>query len=110
MSCVDIIWLNSLLAPIASPNNEMGNAIGKVIRANKGWSIDRTFIEFGSTMLEIIIAVSAPNHKSKCILTDSGKNHAKNTVLISIYFSEIGNAYTSIKHTINDSSSCWSRL
>ena len=80
MSCVDIIWLNSLLAPIASPINEMGNAIGKVMRANKGCSIDRTFIEFGSTILDIINEVSAPNHKSKCILTDSGKDHAKNTL------------------------------
>ena len=80
MSCVDIIWLNSLLAPIASPIHERENATGKVMRANKGWSIDRTFIEFGSTILDIIIEVSAPNHKSKCILTDSGKDHAKNTL------------------------------
>tara|TARA_B100001057_G_C22482344_1_gene806947 strand:+ start:193 stop:462 length:270 start_codon:yes stop_codon:yes gene_type:complete len=80
MSCVDIIWLNSLLAPIASAIHEIENETGKVMRANKGWSIDRTFIEFGSTMLEIINEVSAPNHKSKCILTDSGKDHAKNTL------------------------------
>ena len=51
--------------------------MGKDIRENKGCRIALKCDELGSTILAITREVSAPNHRSKCILTELGKDHAK---------------------------------